>query len=144
MLSKPIGRRVPITQSAIAEQLALGSEGLTSPRRARSAHPVDESGNLAGILTEGDFLRRRETETLRRRPRWIEFLVGPGKLAEEYVHASGRRVDDVMTTEVYSVSEDTPLDEVVAIMEQRRIKRVPVVRGKQVVGISHVSLFWAL
>jgi CBS domain-containing protein len=30
---------------------------------------VDESGNLAGILTEGDFLRRRETDTLRRRPR---------------------------------------------------------------------------
>lgn len=96
---------------------------------------VDESGSLVGILTEGDFLRRTETDTLRRRPRWIEFLIGAGKLAQEYVHASGRRVDQVMTTDVYSVSEDTPLGEVVSIMEQRRIKRVPVVRGKQVVGI---------
>ena len=34
----------------------------------------DESGNLAGIVTEGDFLRRTETDTLRRRPRWIEFI----------------------------------------------------------------------
>ena len=54
-----------------------------------SGLPVfDESGNLAGIVTEGDFLRRVETDTLRRRPRWIELIVGPGKLAEEYVRAS--------------------------------------------------------
>ena len=95
----------------------------------------DESGNLAGIVTEGDFLRRTETDTLRRRPRWIEFFVGAGKLAEEYVHASARKVGEVMTTEVHAVSEDTPLDEVVTIMEQHRIRRVPVMRGKEVVGI---------
>lgn len=106
---------------------------------------VDESGNLVGILTEGDFLRRTETDTLRRRRRWIEFLVGPGKLAQEYVHASGRRVEEVMTADVYSVSEDTPLGEVVTIMEQHRIKRVPVVRGKQVVGIvTRANLLGAL
>jgi CBS domain-containing protein len=40
-----------------------------------------------------------------------------------------------MTTEVHAVSEDTPLDEVVGIMEQHRIRRVPVTRGKEVVGI---------
>ena len=95
----------------------------------------DEAGNLAGIVTEGDFLRRTETDTLRRRPRWIEFFVGAGKLAEEYVHASARKVGEVMTTEVHTVSEDTPLDEVVGIMEQHRIRRVPVTRGKEVVGI---------
>ena len=95
----------------------------------------DESGNLAGIVTEGDFLRRTETDTLRRRPRWIEFFVGAGKLAEEYVHASAREVSEIMTTDVHTVSEDTPLDEVVTIMEQHRIRRVPVMRGKEVLGI---------
>ena len=95
----------------------------------------DESGNLAGIVTEGDFLRRTETNTLRRRPRWIEFFVGAGKLAEEYVHASARKVGEVMTTEVHAVSEDTPLDEVVTIMEHHHIRRVPVMRGKKVAGI---------
>jgi CBS-domain-containing membrane protein len=105
----------------------------------------DGSGNLAGIVTEGDFLRRAETDTLRRRPRWIEFFVGPGKLAEEYVHASARKVSEVMTTEVHAVSEDTPLDEVVTIMEQHRIRRVPVMRGKKVVGIvTRANLLRAL
>jgi CBS domain-containing protein len=106
---------------------------------------VDKSGNLAGIVTEGDFLRRTETDTVRRRPRWIEFLIGPGKLAQEYVHTSGRKVDDVMTTDVYSVSEDAPLDDVVALMERHRIKRVPVVRGQQVVGmVTRANLLRAL
>ena len=52
-----------------------------------------------------------ETDTLRRRPRWIEFFVGPGKLADEYVHASTRKVSEVMTSEVHTVSENAPLDE---------------------------------
>ena len=53
---------------------------------------VDADGNLEGIVTEGDFLRRAETGTQRRRPRWLEFLLGPGRLAQEYVHTHGRRV----------------------------------------------------
>jgi CBS domain-containing protein len=96
---------------------------------------LDRAGNLTGIITEGDFLRRKETGTLRRRPRWLEFLVGSGKLAQEYVHASGRKVHEVMTAEVHSVPEDAPLQEVVAAMEKYRVKRVPVVRGAQVIGI---------
>jgi CBS domain-containing protein len=96
---------------------------------------VDSTGQLAGMVTEGDLLRRVETGTQRRRPRWIEFLVGPGRLAEEYVHASGRKVGEVMTTEVHTVTEDVPLDEIVRVMERYRIKRVPVMRGRELVGI---------
>jgi CBS domain-containing protein len=101
-----------------------------------SGLPVfDESGKLAGIVSEGDFLRRAETDTLRRRPRWIEFFVGPGKLADEYVHASTRKVSEVMTADVHTVSENAPLNEVVTIMEQNHIKCVPVMHREEVVGI---------
>jgi len=96
---------------------------------------IDDSGRVAGIITEADLLRRRETGTRYRRPRWIEFIVGPGKLAEEYVHVSGRRVDEVMTREVRTIHEDAPLEDVVGIMERHRVRRVPVVRGDAVVGI---------
>ena len=58
---------------------------------------IDQSGALVGVVTEGDFLRRSETGTERRRPRWLEFLVGPGRLADEYVRAHARTVKDVMT-----------------------------------------------
>ncbi len=96
---------------------------------------VDSAKNLVGIVTEGDFLRRRETGTQRRRPRWLEFIMGPGKLASEYTHESGRKVDEVMTDEVYTATEDMPLDQAVHLMERYRIKRLPVVRGKALVGI---------
>jgi CBS domain-containing protein len=42
---------------------------------------VDQKGQLLGIVTEGDFLRRAETGTERRRPRWLEFLLGLGMIA---------------------------------------------------------------
>jgi CBS domain-containing protein len=106
---------------------------------------VDASGALVGMVTEGDFLRRAETGTTRKRPRWLEFLVGPNRLAEEYVESHARKVGEVMTREPITITEDTPLDEIVQVMERRRIKRVPVMRGSQVVGIvSRSNLMHAL
>jgi CBS domain-containing protein len=106
---------------------------------------VDSTGALVGIVTEGDLLRRTETGTQRKRPRWIEFLIGSGKLANEYVQASGRKVHDVMTYDVHTVTEDTPLDDIVQQMERHQIKRLPVVRGGKLVGIvTRANLLRAL
>ena len=106
---------------------------------------IDKEGKLRGIVTEGDFLRRVETGTERNRGGWIAFLMGPGRLAGEYVRTHGRKVAEVMTPQPVTVAEDTPLDAVVDIMEQRHIKRVPVVRGDRVVGIvSRANLLHAL
>jgi predicted transcriptional regulator len=80
-------------------------------------------------------LRRGEIGTERKRPKWLEFLIGPGRLAGEYVHAAGRRVDEVMTAEPITVSEDDSLEAVVELMERRRIKRLPVLRDGKMVGI---------
>jgi CBS domain-containing protein len=106
---------------------------------------VDKSGALVGIVTEGDFLRRAETATERKRPRWLEFIMGPGRLADEYVKSHARKVSEVMTPEPQTVSEDAPLEEVVQRMEKHRIKRLPVVRDKKLVGIvSRANLLHAL
>lgn len=96
---------------------------------------IDNEGRLVGVLSEGDFLRRRETETEPRHSRWLEFLMGPGKAAAEYTHSHGNIVAEVMTTDVYTVGEDALLEEIVELMLRRRIKRVPVLRGAAVVGI---------
>jgi CBS domain-containing protein len=111
-----------------------------------SGLPVaDSAGGLVGMVTEGDFLRRVETGTQRRRPRWIEFFVGPGRLAEEYVHASGRKVAEVMTTEVHTAPEDASLDDVIRLMERYRVKRVPILRADKLVGIiTRANLMRAL
>ena len=106
---------------------------------------VDAAGKLVGIVTEGDFLRRGEIGTQRRRPKWLEFLVGPGRLATEYVQASARKIGEIMTTDLYSVGEDDPLEAVVEVMERHRVKRLPVMRGDKMVGIvSRANLLHAL
>ena len=100
-----------------------------------SGFPVLARGRLVGIITEGDFLRRAETGTERHRTRWIELLVGPGRLAEEYAHTHGRTVGEVMTREVITVAEDASLEEAVGLMERHHIKRLPVVKDAAMVGI---------
>ena len=93
-----------------------------------SGLPVVEKGRLVGILSEGDFLRRQETRTQRRRSRWLEFLMGPGRMAEEYTHTHGSKVSEVMTTAVQTTTEDAALEDIVRLMENHHIKRVPVMR----------------
>jgi CBS domain-containing protein len=106
---------------------------------------VDGEGQLVGMVTEGDFLRRGELGTQRQRPRWLEFLLGPGRLAAEYVRSSGQKVGEVMTIEPWTVTLETPLDEVVRLMERHRIKRLPVVQDGKLVGIvSRANLLHAL
>jgi CBS domain-containing protein len=117
------------------ESSILEAARLMLQNRISGLPVVDSNKNLVGIVTEGDFLRRRETGTQRQRPRWLEFILGPGKLASEYTHAAGRRVDEVMTDEVYTATEDMPLEQAVHLMERYRIKRLPVVRGNTPVGI---------
>jgi CBS domain-containing protein len=96
---------------------------------------VDDAGKLIGIVTERDFLRRQELGTEIKRPRWLEFLRGPGRQAMDFVREAGRKVHEIMTPNVYSVIPDAELPDIVEIMERHRIKRVPVVQGDNLVGI---------
>lgn len=96
---------------------------------------VDKSGRLVGMLSEGDLLRRAETGTQKKRARWLEWLLNPGALATEYAHSHGRRVAELMTNGAFTVGEDTTLTDVVALMEKYHVKRLPVMRGQELVGI---------
>ena len=96
---------------------------------------LDKDGKLIGIVSEGDFLRRVEIGTQRRRPRWLQYFIGPSRAANEFVHASGRKVEEIMTRNPLVVSEDTPLEEIVRLMEKNRVKRLPVMRNDRLVGI---------
>jgi CBS domain-containing protein len=101
-----------------------------------SAVPVvDASGGIVGIVSEGDLMRRAETGTERHRSWWLRLVAGADDLARDYVKTHGRRAADVMTREVITVSEEVPVGTVARLLEERRIKRVPVVRGNRLVGI---------
>ena len=127
------------------ETPVLQAVSIMLQRRISGLPVIDKDRHLVGMVTEGDFLRRAETGTARRRPRWLEFLVGPGRLADEYTRSHARKVGEIMTTLPLTVTEDTPLEEVVTVMEKRQVKRLPVVRGEEVVGIiSRANLVHAL
>lgn len=110
-----------------------------------SGVPVMDGESMVGIVTEGDLLRRVEIATEPHRSRWVEALSGATPLAAEYARTHGRKASEVMTHGVISVEDDTPLAEIVRLLEARRIRRVPVLRDGKLVGIvSRANILRAL
>ncbi len=137
MTARVITARPDVSVGALAA--LMGDNGI-------SAVPiVDADERLVGIVSEGDLVRRSETGTERRRGWWLRAFAEPETLAAEYVKAHGRRAADVMTREIVSVTEDTPIADIADVLERRRIKRVPVLRDGKLVGIvSRANLVRAL
>jgi CBS domain-containing protein len=96
---------------------------------------VDRAGKLVGIVSEGDLMRRRESGTERRPSWWLALFSDAESQARAFVKQHGGRVSDVMTRRVVTIAEQTPLEEVADTLEKNRIKRVPVMRNGELVGI---------
>jgi CBS domain-containing protein len=96
---------------------------------------VDDIGDLVGIVSEGDFVRRAELRTERKRSWLVDFLTSPGKLADEYAQTHGRTVGEVMSFDVVTVTPTTMLNEAVDLMEKHHVKRLPVLSRGVLVGI---------
>ena len=138
IMTQPVVSVAPEDTIAHAARLML-------QHRVSGLPVTDKSGTIVGIITEGDLLRRAELGTERRRRRWIELLIGPGRLAGDYADTHGRKVGEVMTSTVVSVRPPDALSDVVELMEKRHIKRVPVVDNERLVGIvSRANLVRAL
>lgn len=96
---------------------------------------VDAAGKLVGIVSQGDFVRRAEIGTERKRGRWLRFLVSSGRSATEFVRERGRKVHEIMTPNPETITEQTQIEIVAKLMESKNIKRLPVLRGTELVGI---------
>jgi CBS domain-containing protein len=114
-------------------------------RRISAVPVVDDQGKLVGIISEGDQMHRSESGTERRHPWWLKAFVSSEMLAAEYAKAHARKVADVMTRRVITAAPDTPLHEIAALLEKNSIKRVPIVKDGQLVGIvSRANLVQAV
>jgi len=111
-----------------------------------SALPVvDATNRLIGVISEADLLRRTEIGTEKHRPWWVEAVTGASTLAHEFAKSHGQHVGEVMTTDVVTADEATPLSEIAALFERKRIKRVPIVKDGELIGIvSRSNLVQAL
>lgn len=136
---------ITIGPDASVQELAT----LLSERAISGVPVIDSDNRLVGVATEGDLLHRTETGTEhptgRRRSRWLDSLASDRELAREYVKSHGRKVSDIMTRDVVTVSDTTELADIANLLETRRIKRVPVLRDGRVIGIvSRANLVRAL
>lgn len=101
-----------------------------------SAVPVvDDTHQVLGMVSEGDLMRRVENKTERRDSWWLKALFTASNDAAAYVESHGAKAADIMTRDVHTISEDTPLYKIAQTLEEKRIKRVPVVRDGKLVGI---------
>jgi CBS domain-containing protein len=117
----------------------------TMLQRHVSGLPVVDAGKLVGIISEGDFIRRSEIGTQRKRGRFMRFILGPSQTAADFVQEHGRKVAEIMTEAPLTITEDTELEKIVHLMEKNNVKRLPVMRGDQVVGIvSRANLLQAV
>jgi CBS domain-containing protein len=111
-----------------------------------SALPVvDRTGQMIGIVSEADLIRRAEIGTEPRKS-WLQRVFGDDlAAAREYVALHAHHVTDVMSKPVVTVHEDDTLGYVADVMAKHKVKRVPVLRGSSVVGIvSRANLLQAL
>jgi len=106
---------------------------------------VDDKGELVGIVSEGDLIRRPEIGTTKRHSWWLELISTKWGSATEYIKSHSRKVADVMTREVITAKPDTPLGDIAAMLERNRIKRVPIVEGGKLAGlVSRANILQAL
>jgi CBS domain-containing protein len=104
-----------------------------------SAVPIlDNSGAPIGMVSEGDLIGRDENESNARREWWLTLLAEGESLNPDFLSTLRRPelvARDVMSRPVITVGEDTDAGEIARLLTTYQIKRVPVVRDGQVVGI---------
>lgn len=106
---------------------------------------LNDSGKLVGMVSEGDLLRRPEIDTEKHRRRWASFFTTADEQAREFTKSHALRAADLMTEQVIHVSEETPLGDIVGLMEKHNVKRLPVLSHGKLVGIvSRADLLRAL
>jgi CBS domain-containing protein len=121
--------------TATAHQTVREVAQILSKHHISAVPIVDDGGKLIGLVSEGDLVHRVEIGTQVRRSWWLSIFTSNAQLAEEYARGHARKVQDVMTQDVITVAQGTPLSEIARIFERNRIKRVPVLDKDKLVGI---------
>lgn len=108
---------------------------LMAERHISGLPVVDAEGRLLGLVTDGDLMRRLSAKEDKPASFFAALLGASADQAMAYARAHGRRVRDVMSTHLATVTEDATVEEVAHILETRRIRRVPVLRDGRLAGV---------
>ena len=120
-----VGPEAPVREIAL----------LMLQRRISGVPVVDAEQRVLGVVSEGDLIRRPEIETDHAPKRWLGMFLSDEERARDFVKSHGRKAREVMTQPAICVAPDTPLAEVVRLMERHRIKRLVIVVGGKLAGL---------
>ena len=128
------------------DETVSGVAAILIAKHISAAPVVDQAGKMIGIVSEADLMHRHELGTERPTSWWLSFISGERALAAEYIQAHATKVTDVMTREVHTAYPETPLYEIADLLEEKHIRRVPIVNnGGDLVGIvSRANILQAL
>jgi CBS domain-containing protein len=102
-------------------------------RRVSALPVVNDKGQVIGIVSEGDLVRRRELDTETEGAWWLLALAHGA--ARDYRKTHGATVRDVMTRPVIGVRPSASLKQVARLLQKHGIKRVPVLDAGRLVGV---------
>jgi CBS-domain-containing membrane protein len=111
---------------------------LFADRRISSIPVLDDQGLLAGIVTETDLVEQDKSlhiPTVVSIFDWVIYLESDRKFERELKKMTGQTVGDIYSAEYYSVTPETPLNEIADLLSSKKINAVPVVVQGKLVGI---------
>jgi len=110
---------------------------LLTEKKISGAPVVDEEGNLRGIVTENDLIRKNKRLHIPTVLRLFDafIMLGTGQMKEEMRKITATTVGEICTKEVISIREDTTIEDIATIMSEKNVHLLPVVEDQKVVGI---------
>ena len=121
-----------VTRETLIEDLC----DLFRERRITGAPVVDQGGRLVGIVSKDDVLfRGRDIATELRQTPDIRSLFNSGFVGFDQGRNGAATVGEIMTRDVLSAPEESTVGDLCRLMWEKRIHRIPIVRGGLMVGI---------
>ncbi|RQD77288.1 MAG: CBS domain-containing protein [Candidatus Syntrophonatronum acetioxidans] len=111
---------------------------LMSKNRVNGLPVVEEEGKLVGIITDSDILQYRQKINLPEYMRLIEYFLGevdPEGIEDSIREIMHKKVEEVMTTHLITLREDSQLGEIISKFAEHHIGRLPVVKENKLVGL---------
>ncbi|MEW6267633.1 MAG: CBS domain-containing protein [Thermodesulfobacteriota bacterium] len=111
---------------------------LLSIHRISGVPVVDPEGRLLGVVSQSDLVAQSKYPHIPKSITlfdWVIYLEGMGRFKAELEKMTGRRVEDIMSRQVVSVTPETPLEEVATLMTEKNVHTIPVLEDGRLIGV---------
>jgi len=109
------------TVTTVGRDLSIREASDMFERDDFNSYPVQEDGQVIGIVTKFDLLKC--------------FAFTPNQILPRYTELMKRTVGDVMTSDFIYVRPETRLTRVLQLMVEHRLRSIPVIDGEKLAGI---------